>query len=401
MPGEGEEDANLRLADALEEVADDNLRPYQREHQYADAHTTRGDSYQLVVIGKHGGHGMREEFADKEPARSDAHAREDAQLQCSPHAVHLQRTEVVTHDGLHAHRKSQYNHDVKREQPVDDAIRTNRHVAPVPLQRIVDDDDNDAGTHVHQKRRHADGEDTQDDALPQLPEVGAEAHEAVLVHEVLHHPHHADELRNDRCHCRPAYAPSEVEDEDGGEDDVAHYGDHRREHRLLGVARGAHDVVEAYHDVGNRRAGQDYLHELPRIGQRVRAGTEEAQYVVQKHEGQSAEDDGVDEAEHERVAQHFGGAFQVFLPEADGRYSGAARRHQRAEGNDEVHQRKRDGKSGNAQSTHAVADEDAVDDVVERGDCHPDDGGDGVLQEQLADGLGAEYVRVVVHKIDV
>lgn len=163
------------------------------------------------------------------------------------------------------------------------------------------------------------------------------------------------------------------------------------------MARGAHHVVQAYHHVGEGRARQNDLHEVAGIGQRLAAGAEEAQDGVEEEERQPTEHYGIDEAEHQRVSQHLVHALHVLLPQADGRDGRAACRHEVAEGRRQVHQREGDGQARDGHGAHAVADEDAVDDVVERHDGHADDGGDGILHEQLPDAFGTEYVRVV-HK---
>ena len=70
---------DFRLADALEEVADNDLRTYQREHGYADTHSSGSHVNQLPVTGKDSRYGMRKQFADDKARTGDAHARKDAQ----------------------------------------------------------------------------------------------------------------------------------------------------------------------------------------------------------------------------------------------------------------------------------------------------------------------------------
>ena len=45
---------------------------------------------------------------------------------------------------------------------------------------------------------------------------------------------------------------------------------------------------------------------------------------------------------------------------------------------------------------HALADENGVDDVVERGGHHRDDGGQRILQQERADRALSEFCKVVV-----
>lgn len=137
---------------------------------------------------------MGKEFADKETARSDAHARRDAQAQDLLHAVRPPRAEVVARDGLHAHRQPHHHHDVEHQQAVDDAVGADGHVAPVALQAVVDDDDDGTGRDVHQERRHADGEDAARNAPLQAVEAAAQADGVGPLEEMAQHPHHAEEL---------------------------------------------------------------------------------------------------------------------------------------------------------------------------------------------------------------
>ena len=184
--------------------------------------------------------------------------------------------------------------------------------------------------------------------------------------KVVEYPQHSDELRNDRGQSRAPYAPIELENKDGSEDDVAHHGGERRQHGFLRMARGTHDVVQPNHGEGDGRSQQDDLHEVAGIGQRLAAGAEEAQNGVKKDERQSAEHYGVDQAKHQRVAQHLVHSLHVLLPQADGRDGRATRRNKVAEGCRQVHQREGDGQARNSHGAYAVTDEDAVDDVVKR-----------------------------------
>ena len=199
------------------------------------------------------------------------------------------RSEVVAHDRLHAHRQSQYNHYVKHQQPVHDAVSTDSHIAAITLQAVVHDDNDDACRYIHQERRHPYGENAADNTFFHLPEARVQAYDACLLQEVAYHPYHADKLRNDRCRCRSADTPVEVEDEDRGENNVAHHRNHRGQHRFLGITRGTHDVVQPYHRICHRRTQQNYLHEVPRIRQRFVAGAEKAQDFVQEDKRDTAE----------------------------------------------------------------------------------------------------------------
>lgn len=395
MARERHEDTDLSHADALEEIADDNLRPHEGEDGHTDAHAAGGHVDKRLVRREDRSHRVGKELADEETARGDAHTRRDAQTQHLLHTVQPPCSEVIARNGLHAHRQPHYHHNVEHQQAVDDAIGTDGHVAPVALQAVIDDDDDGTGRDVHQERRHADGEDTAHDAPLHAQETMSQADGVGTLEKVVEYPQHSDELRNDRGQSRAPYAPTELENEDGSEDDVAHHGGERCQHGLLRMASGAHHVVQPNHGEGDGRSQQDDLHEVAGIGQRLAAGAEEAQNGVKKDERQSAEHYGVDQAKHQRVAQHLVHSLHVLLPQADGRDGRATRRNKVAEGCRQVHQREGDGQARNSHGAYAVADEDAVDDVVKRHDGHADDGGDGILYEQLPDAFGTEYVRIV------
>ena len=381
----------------MEEIADDHLGSDEREDGYADAQAMGRHADERFVRSEYRSDGMGEQLTDDEPAGGDAHTRNDTQAQGTLHAVQHAGTEIVAHDGLHAHRQSDYNHDVEHQQAVDNAVGADGHVASMVSQAVVDEDDDGAGRDVHQERRHADGEDAAHDAPLQSVEVAMQADGVGTPEEVVQYPQRADELRDDRSQCCPLYAPAELENEEGSEDDVGHHGGKRCQHGLLRMARGTHNVVQPDHGVGDGRAQQNDLHEVAGIGQGIGAGSEEAQNVVEKNECQSTKHDSVDETEHQGIAQHLVHSLHVLLPQTDGRDGGAAGRYQIAEGCRQVHQREGDGQTCNGHGTHAVADEDAVDDVVQRHDGHADDGGDGILQQQFPNAFCTEQMRIV-HK---
>ena len=365
LAGERKENAYLGFADALEEVADDNLRAYQREHHHGEAHTLRRQTDKILAVGEKGGNRTGKEFADKEAGAGDDNARKYSQTQRVLHPVCFPRPVVVADDGLHAHGESEHNHHIQRQQAVDDAVRADGHIAPVGLQAVVDDDDDDAGAYVDQKRRHADGEDVGNDAPFHTPYPPFEVHRALFVEEMAHHPYHPDELRYDGCRGRSAHSPSEPEDEEGSEDEVGEYRHHRREHRLLRVSRGAHHVVQPDHGVGHGRSQQNHLHEAAGVRQCLSAGAEEQQYAIEKNERHHAEENRVGDAKHQGVREDFGGSFVVFLSQTDGGDGGAARRNQGAESDDKVHHGEAHRQSGDGHGAYAVPDEDAVDDVVQ------------------------------------
>ena len=88
----------LAFSDALEEVTDNDLSTYQREHGYADTHSSGSHINQLLVTRKDGRYGMRKQFADDKARTGDTYARNDAQTQCRLYTVVFLRSEVIAHD---------------------------------------------------------------------------------------------------------------------------------------------------------------------------------------------------------------------------------------------------------------------------------------------------------------
>ena len=70
----------------------------------------------------------------------------------------------------------------------------------------------------------------------------------------------------------------------------------------------------------------------------------------------------------------------------------------RTESHHQIHQRKGDSQSGDGHRAHTAADEDAVDDIVDRNGHTGDDGRDGILEQQFAYRLHTQSHRVVAHR---
>lgn len=177
---------------------------------------------------------------------------------------------------------------------------------------------------------------------------------------------------------------------------VASHRQHGREHGLARIARGPHDVVESDHDIRDGAAQQDDLHEVAGIRHGRFTGSEEKQNRFQEDERQSPVEHGIDDTENRHIAQDVFGPFLVFLSQADGGECSTSHTHQRTERHQQVHEREGDGQSRDGQCPHTVSDEDTVDDVVERGQRHADDGRDGIFQQQFPDGSLSQDMRIVL-----
>ena len=97
------------------------------------------------------------------------------------------------------------------------------------------------------------------------------------------------------------------------------------------------------------------------------------------------------------LAQHLPGPFLILPAQLNGTHGRAAYRHHHAQRHDQVEERKVHRQAGNGQRPHAVPDEDARNDIVERGDRHADNGGQGICRQQTADGRVGKRSGSVVH----
>ena len=118
---------------------------------------------------------------------------------------------------------------------------------------------------------------------------------------------------------------------------------------------------------------------------------EEAAAKIEEQKRHEAERYADDQIEHQYVAQHPLGRFVVALAQAHRNQRRGAHAHQRTERRGEVHQREGQRKARDGQRPDPVADEDAVDHVVQRRGRHGDNGRYGILCQQLADALGSKH----------
>ena len=101
---------------------------------------------------------------------------------------------VVARNGLHAHGDTHHNHDKQHLDAVEDAEGSDGHITPVGKQPVVDEDDDAAGTYVHDERRHADGKNIPYNFLLQAKVGPVKMDVAFRAAEVIEHPNHAEEL---------------------------------------------------------------------------------------------------------------------------------------------------------------------------------------------------------------
>ena len=156
------------------------------------------------------------------------------------------------------------------------------------------------------------------------------------------------------------------------------------------MPRGPQHGVQSQIHMGNDVAQQDDRHILAGIADRGLAGPEEIEDRIEEKQRHESERNADYEIEHQHIAQHPLSRFIVPLAQAHRDQRRSAHAHQRTERRGEVHQREGQREARNGQRPHSVADEDAIDHVVERRGRHGDDRRHGILHEQLADTLGSE-----------
>ena len=206
-----------------------------------------------------------------------------------------------------------------------------------------------------------------------------EVNEAFRVAEVLEYPKHSACLGEYGGKGCSSHAPVEVEDKEGGDDDIGSYGEQGGEHCFFGVTGGPHDIVEPDENEGNGGPQQQYLHEVTSVRECLGTGSEEVEYGVEENECDEPEAYGIDNAEEYDIMEYISGSFCISLPEIDGTYSGSTDGYQCTEGDDKVHQWEGDSQPRDAEGTYTVTDKDTVDDVVQRSYSHTDDCRNGVL----------------------
>ena len=361
------EDATLRHADALEEVARHNLEAHDGREQADDAHAPLGEFCQLGVGGEEHDGIFGEEDEDDEVDAHDDGGEDDGLLQHLVHAVGQLGAEVEAGDGLHALTDAQHDHDEEERDAVDDAVGRNRHVAAVTGQTLVDEDDHEAGAELHGEGRHADAEDALHDALPQSVDARMQMNHVTLVRQDRGHIDERHNLRQHRGDGRTLDAHAEAEDEERVEDSVDHHRRDRCRHRHMRMSRTAQRRVQTQVEMRHHIAQQDDEHVVVGILQRVLRCAEEEQQRVDEDESQHTHEDADDDVERHQIAQHPLRRPVVLLSQLDGDHCRTAHAHHGAERRAQVHDRERHRQTAQRERTHLgdVSDEDAVHHIVE------------------------------------
>ena len=197
------------------------------------------------------------------------------------------------------------------------------------------------------------------------------------------------------CQRRAPDAHLETEDEQRVQDGVGRHRKQGKAHRRLRVAGRADDAVKTEIQVCDGVAAGDEDHVVPGVGEGAVAGTEETQDRVHPDQSDESEDDARDDVQGDLVGEDLVRHGIVLLAQEDGYHRRGAHTNQGAERRGDVHQREGDGQAGDGQRADIgdMADEDAVHHVVQRRRRHRYDAGNGVLADQLVNGLDAQFCR--------
>ena len=157
-----------------------------------------------------------------------------------------------------------------------------------------------------------------------------------------------------------------LEDEQGVEHRIDNHRGYGCPHGHLGMSHGTQQGVEAKVQVSKHITQQDYLHVLAGIADGGVAGPEEVEDGVEEQQCEDAEDDTHHHVHHHGIAQYLLRRVIVFLTQF---YRDEGRRthtYHSTECRGYVHQGEGDGQSRQRQGIYAMANEHAVDNVVER-----------------------------------
>ena len=138
-----------------------------------------------MVGGKHTYKYAREQFADQKSGGRNTTSCDNTQSQCPFYAVVVLCSVVISGNRLHSHGNSHHDHHEQHLYPVKNAECSDRKVAAVSQQAVVDENHDTAGTYVHYEGRHAYAKDVQNDLFPEFKTGTLEAYVTFLVVEMI------------------------------------------------------------------------------------------------------------------------------------------------------------------------------------------------------------------------
>ena len=389
------EDALSGMADALEEVSDDNLYAHDGEHGRNDAESVNRERGELGTRPEDFHDGSGHEFGYQEGGGGYHASANHAKAQHGPYAVVEVGSPVVSDNRLHALDESEDNHYEEEEDAVDDSIGSDGHVSAVLEQLVVAQENHQTAARIDQEGAEADGQRLPHDVGLERIDAAAQVEQFVLAAEELQLPHQRDGLGQDGGPCSALDSPAEGEDEQGVKDGVEDDGEKGAVHGRSGVAGAAEHCIQAKIAVRYDVANQNDTHVVPCIGQGGFAGTEEGENLVQEGQADEGKERADDDVQADGVAQNVLCRLVIPLAQTHADDGAGSHAHHCAQSGGEVHEGAGHRHSVDGHVADALAHKDAVDDVV--GGCgrHGNDGRNRITDKQGEDVFRTQFGRDV------
>ena len=206
-------------------------------------------------------------------------------------------------------------------------------------------------------------------------------------------PHQDRCLREHRGQCRALYAPTEAVDKQRTQHYVEHHGEYRGHHGRLGTRRGPEQCVESEIEVSNHVSDKYHPHEVACIRHRLLCCSKEKQNGVYKDEHQNSQNQTHYNIEHHHVAQYFLSHVVVFFTKLDRHERACPHTDHRTESRRHLHHRKSERDARNSHRPNALANENSVNNIIQRRRRHGHHGRHGVLQQKTPYRLVAKFQK--------
>lgn len=396
LASEAHEDGFTCLTHRLEEVGGGHLETSHPEHGGAKAKRLDTGGDEGGIVGKQSRDGFGEELASQAPQCGDHCANASRHPECAHQAVEASGTIVVAHNRLHTHTHAHHKGNQQSGDGGEDADRRHRSVATVFIHGVVDYGIDDAARRIHDTWCGTDGEDRHQNVFAELVDATFEVNFGVFVEKVSKHKKHRHTHRNIGGDSRTLDAQFQHKDEDRRKNHVEPSTYKHGEHRLSGVARCTHHIVERESDVVENQARQNEKHKIMCVWQRSVARAKQTEHRVHKHAKQSNVDSAKHQSHHNAVAQHLLSLILGLHTQQNRRACAGTSTNQHTESSTHIHHRERDGKTGDSVGTHTLTNKDAVDNVVDRHHHNAHNGRQTVFPQQFAKWCGIKFLKSVI-----
>lgn len=396
LASEAHEDGFTGFTHRLEEVGGDHLETSHPEHSGGKAQRLGTGGDEGGIVGKHSRDGFGEELASEAPQGGDHGANACCYPEGAHQAIEALGTIVEAHNWLHTHTYAHHKGNHQTSDGGEDANSSHRSIATVFINGVVDYGINYATRRIHDTWRGTDSEDRHQNVFAKFIDATFEVNFSVFIEKVSQHKKHRHTHRNVGGDSRTLDAQFQHKDEDRRKNHVEPSTYKHGEHRLSGVARCTHHIVERESDVVENQARQNEKHKIACVWQRSVARAKQTEHRVHKHSKQSNVDSAKHQSHHNAVAQHL---LRLILGLHTQQNRGArtgTSTNQHTESSTHIHHRERDGKTGDSIGTHTLTNKDAVDNVVDRHHHNAHNGRQTVFPQQFAKWCGIKFLKSVI-----